>query len=128
MSADLKGLIPLGECPMCKSPLCPKVVKVHCFNCPDCGTLLMPDRGRAYFWLRICFGFGGALIWSWHRFHDSFMVFFAGFYAYPLTLLWFLLEKNLFPPRKFRRYDEGFVTLEIQHLKYISEKTRHGLE
>jgi hypothetical protein len=55
MSIQPTGGPALGLCPICQSALYPSDVKIHTFNCPHCGKVLIPDRGRGYFWIRLLF-------------------------------------------------------------------------
>lgn len=113
MSVDRMDGLALGSCPVCLSALYARDVKVHAFNCPHCGKALIPERGRAYFWFRFLFIWGGAFAWAWHSWHDSFMIFVVGFYAMPLLFAWMEIERTYLPPRKFKRPDSPFLTLGI---------------
>ena len=73
----------------------------------------MPDRGRAYFWLRLLLVWGGASVWAWHRLHDSFMIFVVGFYVWPLAFIWMYIESTYVLPHKFKRVGSPFLTLGI---------------
>jgi hypothetical protein len=113
MSAQPTGGPALGLCPICQSALYPSDVKIHTFNCPHCGKALIPDRGRGYFWIRLLFIWGGALVWAWRSWHDSFGFFAVGFYAMPLVFVWFQIERMYLPPRKFNQPASPFQTLGI---------------
>ena len=113
MPFDIRDALPVGVCPVCKAALCSRDVKLYLFNCPHCGTALVPCRGRAYFWFRLLFIFGGAIAWAWHRWHDSFGFFAIGFYMFPLLVVWLEIERLYFPLRKFERPRSPFITLGI---------------
>jgi hypothetical protein len=113
MSVDRIDGLALGSCPVCRSALYSYDVRVDTFNCPHCGKALIPDRGRAYFWFRLLFIWGGAFVWAWHRWHDSLMIFVVGIYGMPLVFIWMFIERTYWPPRKFKRPQSPFLTLGI---------------
>jgi hypothetical protein len=113
MRVDRTDGLALGFCPVCHSALYCSDVKIYTFNCPHCGKALIPDRGPAYFWIRLLFIWGGAFVWAWHSWHESVMVFFLGFYALPLFFIWIGIERMYLPPREFKQPGSPFLTLGI---------------
>lgn len=103
----------LGKCPACAADLYSSDVNLGTFNCPHCSKLLKTARGRGYRWGRTLFIVGGSLVWAWHGWDDSFMLFTLGFYALALSLAWSVMESSFLPPRKFEIAGSTFLTLGL---------------
>ena len=114
MSSDPMDALTSGMCPVCNVVLYSRDIEPLGFNCPNCHTLLVPSRGRAYFLSRLLFTFGGAAGWAWYRWHDSFGFFAIPFYAIPLLFVWLAVERRYFPTRKFEPHPRSpFITIGI---------------
>lgn len=111
--AEAHDQFSLGKCPACSADLYSSDVNLISFSCPHCSKMIRPSRGRAYRWSRRLFIVGGALLWAWHSWHDSFMLFTLGWYALLLSLAWSMMEGFFLPSSKFEIVGSPFLTLGI---------------
>lgn len=107
-------LPPQQFCPVCGAGICPE--GRSSFECPHCGKSLVVAESQAYRWTRLLCTYAIAAIWAWSRWESSFIVFVVSFYAFPVMIVWRLIERNLrsvFPPKYSVPARSHFQTLGI---------------
>ncbi len=114
--ADVLDLADLPErvCPFCRGGLRRKDIRLYRFDCPHCFKALKPCFFPGYLWVRSLTSFGMGLAWAWHRgWTGSFVIFVVSFYALPVMILWDLVVRDFFLPKKIVPATSTFQTLGL---------------
>jgi|SRR5580765_6019689 hypothetical protein len=103
----------LTVCPVCNFELPAEVTRDSRFECLKCEATLQAVRSDTYHWIRRTVCWSATLTSAWmNGWHDASVVFVIPFYAIPVFVAWYNLERY-FPPKKFECIDSYIQTLGI---------------